>query len=135
MQTRRATLPETPLKDRLNSVQDRNARDRAAQRWAGPGVRVVALQQARAYEEPHKKSAERPRRCRYHRLPPACFAQPGGQSISTGAGGIVVPNGRQRLDMLRLRSSPNKRTEACEIVNRFKKKMNDKRACNIGNLR
>ena len=39
------------------------------------------------------------------------------------------------MDMLRLRSSPNKRTEACEIVNRFKKKMNDKRACNIGNLR
>lgn len=114
VQSQRASLLDSQLREQINSVNDRN------NQVATKNEELQALNEKLA-KFPADDNSEEKKKLENER--------------NTLKSQIDSLSNSQQMDMLRLQSLSNKRNEAFEIMTEFVKKMQDSRSSIIGNMR
>lgn len=114
VQSQRASLLDSQLREQINSVNDRN------NQVATKNEELQALNEKLA-KFPADDNSEEKKKLENER--------------NTLKSQIDSLSNSQQMDMLRLQSLSNKRNEAFDLMTEFIKKMNDSRSSIIGNMR
>lgn len=133
VQSQRAALLETQLKDQMDSIKKRN------EEIAGLNdtlAKVIALQSGNA---PYTLAADLKTKLQQagakYASKATLTADELKATIDEIKGKIDSLNNAQQMDMLRMQSLTNKRNEGFETMTNFIKKMQESRSSNIGNMR
>ncbi|UKS28534.1 hypothetical protein LOZ80_06270 [Paenibacillus sp. HWE-109] len=133
VQSNRAALLETQLKEQMDSIKKRN------EDIAGLNdtlAKVIALQSGNA---PYTLAADLKTKLQQAGAKYASKATLTADELKVTIdeikGKIDSLNSSQQMDMLRMQSLSNKRNEAFETMTNFIKKMQESRSSNIGNMR
>ncbi|NEW05923.1 hypothetical protein GK047_07850 [Paenibacillus sp. SYP-B3998] len=133
VQSQRAAMLETQLKDQMDSIKKRN------EDIAGLNdtlAKVIALQSGNA---PYTLAADLKTKLQQagakYAFKATLTADELKATIDEIKGKIDSLNNAQQMDMLRMQSLTNKRNEGFETMTNFIKKMQESRSSNIGNMR
>ncbi|NOU75590.1 hypothetical protein GC098_30165 [Paenibacillus sp. LMG 31458] len=133
VQSQRAALLETQLKDQMDSIKKRNV-DIAG--LNDTLAKVIALQSGNV---PYTLAADLKTKLQQagakHASKATLTTDELKATIDEIKGKIDSLNNAQQMDMLRMQSLTNKRNEGFETMTNFIKKMQESRSSNIGNMR